>query len=245
MERLARHNHDGVNADKISWLSLIDKPRPIGLRHSIRAMFETAGRYAGAASGAASVRTYDTQGLNLTSGTASGAYAYNEIVGDLATLNIFDTPIDMDFVLNWSAEANGTHRGFVVVGSVGGPGSTFTEKHIGFEFIANATNKVRGTVGNGSTRTTTDLDLTGITLADDNIYTATYLPKQGVVFFINGRRVGAITNPTILPTGVPTDTAVWSEQKSIRDNSGTSVNTIILRWLNIHLPLEGAYATKL
>lgn len=244
MERVARHNHDGVNSDKVSYSSLTNSPLPIDLRHTARFAFDTAGRYVGAASGAGAVRTFDTQGMTLTSGTASNSYSYTEILGDLATLSIFDSPLTLDFVLNWSAESSGTHRAFVLFGSAGGPTTTYTEKHFGFEFIAQATVKVRGTVCDGTTRTTVNLDLAGVTLADDNIYTAVFVPRKGVTFYINGKRVGVINNIGILPQGLPTDTTVWSECKSIRDNSGTA-NTIIIRWLNLHVPLFGATDTKL
>lgn len=244
MEKVARHNHNGVNADKISYTHLLNKPSPASLRHKIQTLFETAGRFVGAASGTGSARTFDTEGMTLTSGTSSNAYAYNEIKGDLATLSLFDVPLDMSTVINWSTESDGTHRAFVVVGSVGGTGTTYSEKHFGFQLVANASDKVLGTVGDGSNQTTVVLDTSGITLADDNIYSAEFRPGQGVNFYINGKRVGVINDITALPKGVPTDTAVWSEQKTIRDNSG-SANTIIVRSLNIDVPLAGMSQTKL
>lgn len=244
-DTLKRHRHNGSDSDRIRYSDLAGKPSPIEYRQSIRAMFETAGRYVGASSGTSAARTFDTEGLTLTSGLSSNSYAYNEIKGALATMSIFDVPLAFDATCAWSAEANGTHRTFLVFGSVGGTTTTYTEKHFGFEFIANATVKVRGTVGNGTARTTIDLDVTGITLSDDTIYSAVFNPATGVIFLINGQRVGVISDLTILPKGAPTDSAVWSEQKTIRDNAGTSVNTVKIRWLNLHIPLEGVLRTKL
>lgn len=244
MENLQRHNHDGANSNKVSFEDLIDKPRPIDLRHNIYFAFENTTRYVNSSSGAGASITFDTSGVTLVSGTASNSYAYLAIAGDLSTLSIFDNPLVLDFVFKWTTESNGTHKAFVVIGSAGGVTTTYTDKHFGFEFVANAASKILGTVGNGTVNTTVVLDTSGLTLSDDNIFTAVYSPSQAVVFYINGRRVGVITDGTKLPRGVPSNTGVWGEVKTIRDNSG-SANTIIMRWMNYHVPLEGAFATKL
>tara|TARA_R100001530_G_scaffold13251_3_gene12278 strand:+ start:15356 stop:16090 length:735 start_codon:yes stop_codon:yes gene_type:complete len=235
-----RHGHTGADAQKVRYSDLEALPVPIDQRHIIHMNFETDTRYAGSASGAGAARTYDTNGLTITSGTASSSYSFNELNGDLASLNIFDHPLSMTACINWNTESDGTHYAFVVFGAAGAGSTSFEEKHFGFVFQSNAAGgqKIKGSTSNGSTSTKMILDTSDVTQADDNLYTAVFIPKQSCSFYINGKKVGIQNDVSKLPSGAPTDTTVWAEQKSIRANSGTA-NTLYVRWHTLYIPFSG------
>lgn len=188
-------------------------------------LFETSTRFGGAASGAGSARTFDTNGLNLSTGNSVLGYAHNYLV--FPALGYATAEVGSPTFSTSLGFFPGTDVFlFFGIGNFNdistGTGDGYTSKHIGIKITraSSGNTVVTATQADGSTENTTTLiaNFTGSYL--DLIIKVNSTSSVDYYYRIDGGALSSATNLTSnLPSGVNGNLFHFIKNKTVTSNS--------------------------
>lgn len=187
-------------------------------------LFETSTRFGGGNSGTGSARTFDSNGLNLSTGNSALGYAYNYMTFPglgFATTEIGSPEVSTHMYID-PGTALWAFFGMGNMNDIGtGTGDGYTGKHIGFKITRAGSGSITlyATVADGTTETATSMGTLTAGTYVDLIFKVNGTSSVDFYYREAGGALSSATNIATVPTGGNGDVFHYIKNKTITSNS--------------------------
>lgn len=194
-------------------------------------IFETSTRFGGGTNGTGSARTFDTNGLNLSTGNSTLGYAYNYMTFPglgFSTTEIGSPEISTSMYID-PGSAFFTYFGIGNFNDIGtGTGDGYTAKHIGFKITRAGSGSITlyATVSDGTTETATSMGTLTAGTYVDLVFKVNSTTSVDFYYREAGGALSSATTINTVPAGNNGYVFHFIKNKTITSNSTLYVNSM-------------------